>query len=498
MLLNPQLESAWRSLRPTLEAAGEFSLVFAFVEGGPDKEALYRRADDLLRANARVMERPNLGRSEDAARLAIQAIFIGDHAKSSHANPLWIDLDGNPHDPLWNAARIDFLIRLNEKRSTLMREHKRLILLCLPLTMTKLGAETAPDLWTIRQPSVRLEPMVLEGVPALDQARNEPSALPKFDELPLAIRRWQPDDAGGFSHLAVWDGVRAFDSALEMGLMELAETIAQQTLTEAQRLLKAGETPERLRDVSVSLDRIGDIASAQGRLEAAQSAHEQGLEFAQRLLKAGETPERLRDVSVSQNKIGDIARAQGRLEAAQSAYEQGLEVRQRLLKAGETPERLRDVLVSQIKIGDIASAQGRLEAAQSAYEQGLEVRQRLLKEGETPERLRDICISFERLATVAERLGNLEAARVAYEEELRYATHLVNVFGESLSSLEVWAFASSRLAHLADAKTDSKVRLKWRDDALAIYRRLYSVNPAEVRYGNSIAELEALKLTHSP
>jgi hypothetical protein len=71
--------------------------------------------------------------------------------------PLWLDLDGNPGDPQWNDARHTFLLRLNERRATLMREHPRAVVLALPLEWTKPAAEAAPDLWTIRQPSVYLE-----------------------------------------------------------------------------------------------------------------------------------------------------------------------------------------------------------------------------------------------------------------------------------------------------------------------------------------------------
>lgn len=71
--------------------------------------------------------------------------------------PLWLDADGHSHDAIWDSARTEFLYRLNERRASLVQEHARPVVLALPLDWTKRAAEAAPDLWTIRQPSIYLE-----------------------------------------------------------------------------------------------------------------------------------------------------------------------------------------------------------------------------------------------------------------------------------------------------------------------------------------------------
>ena len=38
---------------------------------------------------------------------------------------------------------------------------------------------------------------------------------------------------------------------------------------------RVGETPEALRDLSVSLEKVGDIADRMGRFEEARNAHEE-------------------------------------------------------------------------------------------------------------------------------------------------------------------------------------------------------------------------------
>src|SRR4051812_47929180 len=64
------------------------------------------------------------------------------------------------------------------------------------------------------------------------------------------------------------------------------------------------------RDLSVSLDRTGDVLRAQGGLGGALARYEEGLAIRRRL--AGADPshaERQRDLSVSLDKTGDVLRA---------------------------------------------------------------------------------------------------------------------------------------------------------------------------------------------
>ena len=65
-----------------------------------------------------------------------------------------------------------------------------------------------------------------------------------------------------------------------------------------RRLLDAyGETPQALRDLSVSLDRLGDVQRETGEVAAAAAAYEESLALDRRLLDAyGETPQAHRRV----------------------------------------------------------------------------------------------------------------------------------------------------------------------------------------------------------
>ena len=74
-------------------------------------------------------------------------------------------------------------------------------------------------------------------------------------------------------------------------------------------------------------------------------AYEESLALRRRLVDTyGETPQALRDLSVSLNSLGQVRRETGEVAGATAAYEESLALRRRLVDAyGETPQALRDL-----------------------------------------------------------------------------------------------------------------------------------------------------------
>ncbi len=114
------------------------------------------------------------------------------------------------------------------------------------------------------------------------------------------------------------------------------------------------------RDLSISHNKLGDLARAAGDSTAARTAYQASLDIAARLAAADPTnTEWQRDLSVSHNKLGDLARAAGDLTAARTAYQASLDIAARLAAADPTnTEWQRDLSVSHNKLGDLAARPG--------------------------------------------------------------------------------------------------------------------------------------------
>ena len=101
-----------------------------------------------------------------------------------------------------------------------------------------------------------------------------------------------------------------------MGDSEEARCHFEQALDINRRLAQANPAnAQSQRDLSISLNRLGDILVAIGDLEAARRLFEQALDISRRLADADPaSAQSQRDLSISLNRLGDIRAAMGDLE----------------------------------------------------------------------------------------------------------------------------------------------------------------------------------------
>ena len=114
------------------------------------------------------------------------------------------------------------------------------------------------------------------------------------------------------------------------------------------------------RDVSVSLDKVGDVRLAAGDRAGALAAYEESLAIRRKLAAADPgNAGWQRDVSVSLSKVGDVRLAAGDRAGALAAYEEGLAIMRKLAAADPgNAGWQRDLSVSLEKVGDVRLAAG--------------------------------------------------------------------------------------------------------------------------------------------
>ena len=132
-------------------------------------------------------------------------------------------------------------------------------------------------------------------------------------------------------------------------------------------LLKANhDSAQAARDFSVSLERLGDFLAARGRPGDADQALKhftRSLEIRELLLKANhDSAQAARDVSISLNKIGDFLAARGRpgdVDQALKYFSRDLEIAESLFKANpDSAQAARDVSASLNKLGEFLVTRG--------------------------------------------------------------------------------------------------------------------------------------------
>ena len=521
------IEAQWQQLRRQFELAEGFWVGFLFCPSPHTVSVLRHRTEQILKFRVQHLRKiqPN---SPEELRAILPLLF---EPASTQASCVWIDsihVDSPLHladgSGPWSLAWDHVLLRANEHRDALRRHLTGALIFSAPPEVKPHARDAAPDLWSIRSLVLDLAP--IRNDPSRDVYRDTPGtrdthanargalsdasinvefALAEIDR----ITRRSADNENHRAHGLARIHLRAIEGLLQQGRTHDAVDVAAKTLTllrerriggrllaealvwssEAARadddvalslehlieaveigrnLLSADdETPQALRDLSVSLNKVGDAHREAGELAAATSAHEESLGLCRRLLEAhGETPQALRDLSVSLDNVGDARLAAGELAAATSSYQESLGLRRRLLEAhGETPQALRDLSVSLDNVGDARLAAGESAAATSAYQESLGLRRRLLEaHGETPQALRDLSISLNNIGDARREGGELAAAATLYEEALTPLRAILNNYAQTprRAFQDVMMTILGKLEDVAEARGDRAASAAYR------------------------------------
>ena len=400
--MNPSLAhfQLLRRLQQQLRHHSRMSVVYLFSDYELANQWLISELDAHLRARSMRLQVLRPASSSDLTTAVLDPLLSPDSGMTGM--PCWLAMS-EPHAE-WDSYRDQVLARLNENRSVLGR-NKSFIFLLLPAHFEARAAEIAPDLWSVRSASHVVPPWRTgeEGGHANLKApmpfvtakgHGEPAPVEALVEQRWKKQwdQWSRDRSQQLSPVMAWQLV---EQLLERHQPGRAQVFAAQALDISRN------APQSLRDLSVSLENVGNVARDLGQLEEARSAYAESLEISRQLKTlTGDSPQSLRDLSVSLDNAGDVARELGQLEEARSAYAESLEIRRQLKTlTSDSPQSLRDLSVSLSNVGNVARDLGQLEEARTAFGEALD----LVK------RLRNVLASDRELAPFEQALVNQHA-----------------------------------------------------------------------------------------
>jgi tetratricopeptide (TPR) repeat protein len=262
----------------------------------------------------------------------------------------------------------------------------------------------------------------------LEQTRGRPAAArAQFAEV-LELEPAWPQALESYAYFL-------FDQSVQSeyhGTLRAALADARLSFDLAERLLAQDKTkPDSQRVLSVASDQLGDLLAQRGQPGDAEEAlrhYTRSLELADALLKENpESAEAARDVSVSLNKLGDFLTQRGQPGDAEQAlrhYTRSLELADGLLKQNpESAQAARDVSISLEKLGDFRAQRGQPGDAEQAlrhYTRSLEIREGLLKRNpESAKAARDVSVSLNKLGDFLAERGQPGDARQALRHYTR-------------------------------------------------------------------------------
>ncbi len=285
------------------------------------------------------------------------------------------------------------------------------------------------------------------------------------------------------AHEAVWGNIYACRALSAMLDYTAAEVAANAALEIAEKFAKKyPDNAQMQRDLSVSYEKLGNIAKARYDYRAAEGYYAKALEISERLAeKYPEDPYLQCDLSVSCNRLGGIAEARNDYKAAERYYAKTLEISERLAeKYPDDPNLQRDLSFLYNDLGDIAKARNDYNAAEGYYAKALEISERLAeKYPEDPNLQRDLGVSHNKLGGIAEARNDYKAAEGYYSKTLEICERLAEKYPDDPKTQRDLGVSHNNLGGIAEARNDYKAAEGYYSKALEICERLAEKYPDE-------------------
>ncbi|MEM9292359.1 MAG: hypothetical protein AAGD01_11815 [Acidobacteriota bacterium] len=221
----------------------------------------------------------------------------------------------------------------------------------------------------------------------------------------LALERLDRQEMDTVEVIPIFEESQRLDPEHSLGWIELAR-LYQGTgrLDQAQMAAEqALEHAQGVREQSVALTEVGNLAQEAGDLESAARRFHKALELDLDLVEVSpQSASAQRDLSVSYNKLGDVERESRNLSGARDQYLSSLRIAQRLASSNPgSAEAQRDLSVSLNRLGALESLAGNLEKARKYFEADLETVRELAEESPTSVQLQlDLVSSFLQLGRI--------------------------------------------------------------------------------------------------
>jgi tetratricopeptide (TPR) repeat protein len=246
-----------------------------------------------------------------------------------------------------------------------------------------------------------------------------------------------------------------------------------------------GDT-QRQSDVSIALDRLGQLARDDNELPLARKYFDEALDIDRVLFKIEPTRRQWQEnLAFSLIRIGDLERQVSNYAEALKPYEEALVVQRRLATDANVPGPLQTLASLLQKIGDSKRRLKQLPDAISAHREELELRRRLLarEEGSIIPR-RNVSSALDYLGNVLRESESLDEARTAFNEQLEIDRSILKELPGETRSQEDVAWSLNRLGDLDRQLNRNADAARYYEEALGIQRQLNareSNNPVRMR-----------------
>ncbi len=313
----------------------------------------------------------------------------------------------------------------------------------------------------------------------------------------------------------------------------LVSSVRDHTVRLADQAEPGPERDLALRQHSVSLLRLADLTVDVGDVPEARHLYEEHLRYTEERLRVMEQPGTLaesrfaqQDLSVALERLGDIAEREGDVESARKCFRRQLTIGRRLVDGASDDRQSLGYLASALtRLGYLALAEGdhteaddHLREAAETYDRiallsneetsidALNIRARLAEATDRMKEARELLLQYEELlhrhaetapedveaqiawATSLERLGDValferdndEAAR-SYTQMLQITERLATLLPDDVAVQRQWSLSLEKVADAALKDGEPGKARPYYEQSLVIRERLHAMLPDDIR-----------------
>ncbi len=272
------------------------------------------------------------------------------------------------------------------------------------------------------------------------------------------------------------------DAYLKLGQLDDADKAYAESLAISERRLANEPTNvTRQQDAGFGYEKVGDVLLTRGNLAEAKKRYQRSLEIYQQIVKAQpEYASYQRDLLVARSKLGNIERREGNLDEAAATFRSCVETCEALEKIPKSGAQRRDRSVLLNKLGMVLFEQSKTREAAEAFSVALQIAREAVEAEPTSETARgDLAISLKYMGDVSKKDADLVAARTFFNESLAIRRELVTADQSSQVAQVGVAAVLTELGDLEIADGKNDVASPLADEAISILNALKDAGKLE-------------------
>lgn len=259
---------------------------------------------------------------------------------------------------------------------------------------------------------------------------------------------------------------------------------------EARALLDLAQRHGHASRVADAHRLLGDMHESHGELPLAHACFTESLRFYRNLVSSDLANKAWqRDLSVTLNRLGDLALKQSNVDGALRYFTEGKTIRERLFANDpDNPAWHRALAASFSKLGGLAKVQGDLAGAEGCFTESKTIRERLVaSDPSNAAWQRDLSTAFSRLGEVALEQDRLGEALHSFAESKAIIARFVASDPANAKWQRDFAWLLNRIGDLAIAQGDLSKALGCYSESKSICERFATSDPTNAEWQRELS-----------